>query len=499
MSSRRTERVCRLSHLGASLCRACSRTVFGGSGGMCFPRLPEAATIGAMTDSRSCRRAEHRLALLTILPALRVYCLSRWIGGLLRACRPLAMPVIVVVAAQLSWGASAANAAATLQVSVNADPVVGQATSITASGSADEASTSDQIWVYLDSSGTCGASAYSESARNSSFVLIDSYVTQGAFSQSASWTPTDTTRIEACGYVSSSDAATPDAFIAAPINPRLPRASVSVAPPPNVDTAAGFTIRVAGSAEVGGLLSVYLEPFGNYCSSTPGDEANTGGQAVLTDSDVGPGSFSDSLDVNPPYPISVRLCAYVTGRGGSPVYANGESFLRVRPTAGVIGGKGTVTPAGRVGSLHMNRSTVDDVLKFAGVPDVLNDDLNSNAGITSNYTQIAYGCNASGSNCQTEYDINQDTGALADFTTSSRRFATSRGSRVGMRTADAVHREHHRAQSGCFTGIFEQRGGITLLVEVIGGRPAGRGSIWWTGGRVGYLFTSSNRNDVLGC
>jgi hypothetical protein len=416
-----------------------------------------------------------------------------------RACAARVLTMIVAVATALSLGASAANAAATLQVSASADPVVGQAVAITASGSADQASSSDLLRVYLDSSGTCGSSAYSESTRSSSSVVIDSYVTQGAYSESASWTPSDTTSVEACGYVSSSDPATPDAFNTTAISPRLPHASVSVALPPNAHTTATFTIRVAGSAEVGALLWVYLEPYGGYCSSTPAAEASSGGQTVLEHSDVGPPPFNDSLDVQPPYPISIRLCAYVTGERGSLVYASGQSLLRVRPSAGVIGGRGTVTPGGRVGPLHMDASTLGDVLTFAGVPSVLKYDQNSHAGITSNYTEVGYGCNPRGNNCRTEYDINQDTGELADFGTSSRRFATTHGTTVGMRTVVAVRREHHRALSGCFTGIFETHRGTTLLLEVVGGHPARRGSSYWTGGRVGYLFASSNRNDVLGC
>ena len=75
-----------------------------------------------------------------------------------------------------------AQAAATLQLTVGSDPVVGQSVPVVVSGSADAASDGDALVVYVDSASNCASSIYSEDTRGSSTVLIDQVIAAGPIS-----------------------------------------------------------------------------------------------------------------------------------------------------------------------------------------------------------------------------------------------------------------------------------------------------------------------------
>jgi hypothetical protein len=64
---------------------------------------------------------------------------------------------------------------------------------------------------------------------------------------------------------------------------------------------------------------------------------------------------------------------------------------------------------------------------------------------------LTYRC---GPHCATWYSINNSTGKLSDFESTSPGFVTERGSRVGMTAKEAARRENRKPRPGCGTGPY---------------------------------------------
>jgi hypothetical protein len=104
--------------------------------------------------------------------------------------------------------------------------------------------------------------------------------------------------------------------------------------------------------------------------------------------------------------------------------------------------KWTVRPDGRIGPLRIDVSTDADVRNAAGRPDKIERDFWP--GIRGH--TLVYRC---GRRCETSYSINDKTGKLSDYWTTSPAFTTEHGSVVGMRAARAARLEHKRPHPGC--------------------------------------------------
>jgi hypothetical protein len=120
------------------------------------------------------------------------------------------------------------------------------------------------------------------------------------------------------------------------------------------------------------------------------------------------------------------------------------ALVAVAVTAG-CGGSSTswvVHPDGRIGGLRIDVSTDADVRHFAGKPDKV--EIEREGGIRAH--SLIYRC---GRKCETSYSINDKTGKLSDYWTSSPRFKTEHGSYVGMSAARAARLEHKKPHPGC--------------------------------------------------
>jgi hypothetical protein len=158
--------------------------------------------------------------------------------------------------------------------------------------------------------------------------------------------------------------------------------------------------------------------------------------------------------------------AMLTACGASQRASNNAPLARgdTNHHSRMLGGSGLLGANGAIGPLHIDRSTAAQVQAFAGPAQYIG------AGRFvprihqfAPFIALGYGCKhvASGGiptmtvsgyagsapgdshvKCQTVYFVNQRTEKLAGFATTSRRFYTAAGVRVGTTIVAAKHREH---------------------------------------------------------
>jgi len=110
----------------------------------------------------------------------------------------------------------------------------------------------------------------------------------------------------------------------------------------------------------------------------------------------------------------------------------------------------TVGTDGRIGPFRIDVTTEAQLRTLAGKPDRVENQFFPPGKHAVGHT-LYYRC---GSDCQTAYSINNSTGKLSDYWTTSRRFTTERGSRVGMSASEAAHREGRTLVPGCGDGLY---------------------------------------------
>jgi hypothetical protein len=114
-----------------------------------------------------------------------------------------------------------------------------------------------------------------------------------------------------------------------------------------------------------------------------------------------------------------------------------------------------VTPAGRIGSLHVDRSTRADVIGLLGRPDA------ETSGRYVNYAPfdaLGYGCKGQSATgragvprCKTVFYLRARTGKLALLYASDSRFSY-RGVHPGMPVRAVEKKLHRRPVTGCYDG-----------------------------------------------
>jgi hypothetical protein len=170
----------------------------------------------------------------------------------------------------------------------------------------------------------------------------------------------------------------------------------------------------------------------------------------------------------------------------------------------------TITSAGRIGPLRLDRSDHADIVAFAGAPEVENTVFGSPGAPGAE--ALGYRCESpfnppplaaptGDSNgdpfCRTVYYINLETERLGTFFTSLTSFRDGHGVRVGITTAQADRKEGVPALSGCGSAIRIQTATAALNVDISGGGFKREGNKMLTrGGRVGALVLHSARHDV---
>ena len=184
-------------------------------------------------------------------------------------------------------------------------------------------------------------------------------------------------------------------------------------------------------------------------------------------------------------------------------------FARAR--AHTPGGSGLVTPGGRVGPLRLDASDRAAIVAFAGEPAAESSDTSPSG---SAYDALGYDCSrtdsphgaarylvGANSYCRTVFFINQSEVSLATFFTSSTRYRTVRGIRVGTATRRVERRLHRRVLAGCAEGAYLSSPAARLTIGVRGGHTRqehhGENTVLHVvGGRVYALALHSTTQDL---
>lgn len=113
-----------------------------------------------------------------------------------------------------------------------------------------------------------------------------------------------------------------------------------------------------------------------------------------------------------------------------------------------------ITPGGGVGPLRIDRSTEAQVRAFAGKPERVATVVDYFDGKRDRSTRyLSYECRRGRLPCKTVYRILVATGRLISFSTSSSRFRTRAGTRVGMTPREAARLEGLPVRRGCLIAI----------------------------------------------
>ena len=173
------------------------------------------------------------------------------------------------------------------------------------------------------------------------------------------------------------------------------------------------------------------------------------------------------------------------------------------------GGGGSIGPNGHVGSLQIDRSSLQDVIAFAGAPDSVGSGRVGPPYYYPPFEALAYSCQdrygpgrfwtgASGVWCRTVFYIDDRTHKLAAFFTGSARYRGPRGIHPGMSAGVAEHRVHKRVRPGCLIGfaLGNNHTSAMLWVNVDGGHGNPSPNEVIVGGRIASLVLESTRHPV---
>ncbi|MBA2504650.1 MAG: hypothetical protein H0V29_01745 [Thermoleophilaceae bacterium] len=213
-------------------------------------------------------------------------------------------PVLITA---LFLAAAPAAQAYDVTVSVSADPLAGKAATITAKGTSDAAR---DLFVYVEKGATsCAPTASSQDALTGPTAI--SKPVNGAFTETASFTPDAAASYRVCAYISQGSAAVPDASGFTSFSSRAGATSISLTPPPDPTVGQTGTIAVAGSSELSRRLYVYVQKAGPDCAATAGAQNSRSGPSTTNGRAV-TGSFTESDKFKPDAVAAYRVCAYLS-------------------------------------------------------------------------------------------------------------------------------------------------------------------------------------------
>lgn len=161
-----------------------------------------------------------------------------------------------------------------------------------------------------------------------------------------------------------------------------------------------------------------------------------------------------------------------------------------------------VRVTGQIGPLHMDRSDEAAVVAFAGKPDTTQ--VGTAPGGDAPYRALSYDCRQQASDgamqlvphgpyCRTIFFLDDRTGKLETFFTSSPSYSETHGVRFGMKQAEAERRLHRRLTIGCTAAFHFESPTGSLSIEFGGGTSKG---LSIKNARVDAIVVHSMRRDA---
>jgi hypothetical protein len=161
-----------------------------------------------------------------------------------------------------------------------------------------------------------------------------------------------------------------------------------------------------------------------------------------------------------------------------------------------------VRVTGEIGPLHMDRSGEAAVVGFAGKPDATR--VGTAVGGYAPYRALGYDCVrgrsdvamqivAHGPYCRTIFFLDDRTGKLETFFTSSPTYSETHGVRFGMKQAEAERRLHLRLTTGCTAAFHFESPTGSLSIEFSDGSLNGTAI---KGSHVDAIVVHSKRRDA---
>lgn len=229
--------------------------------------------------------------------------------------------------------AAPAAQAYSASISVSADPVAGQGSTITTSGTSDAAR---DLFVYVERAGVdCAATAAAQAARPGIATATSGKAVNGAFSDSASYAPSLAAAYRVCAYVSLGSSAVPDTTATAGFTARAGSAGIAITVPPDPVVNVSQTIVTSGSSELARKLYVYAEKNGSVCAATASAQNLRPGPS-LTNGKAVTAAFTETDKYKPDAVASYRICAYVATASTATPDAVGTAVFAARASAAAI-------------------------------------------------------------------------------------------------------------------------------------------------------------------
>jgi hypothetical protein len=158
---------------------------------------------------------------------------------------------------------------------------------------------------------------------------------------------------------------------------------------------------------------------------------------------------------------------------------------------------GLVTLSGRIGAVQLNVSSTAAIEAAVGQPEIQTSGV-FDPGLAP-YLALGYECSGPDiSQCATAYYVNEATGRLESFATTSSAYHLPSSARVGMSGTRASRLTHHRDIGGCLQGISLTSHVLTMYLATRGGRMhvTPGGPLVVSGGRVISIAVEDRKHGV---
>jgi hypothetical protein len=218
--------------------------------------------------------------------------------------------MLIVVLLASGIGVSSAQAAATMQLSVAADPAESITTQLGANGNGD--GNPDYLVLKVKSAGGQGCAA-NPSADNGDDVINSASEDNATYSETRNWTFDAAGSYLLCGWLARQDNSSVVATASQSISVRPPHLSLAISVPASVQTGQTFQVATTAQAETSRYASEYILPdTGSGCPANASAASGSSGEisASFNSWNVVGGPFTQTLNETLSGQGTYLICAY---------------------------------------------------------------------------------------------------------------------------------------------------------------------------------------------